>query len=64
MDSHHERLVNERQEEQGREARLRSQEHARQATRDKIKTDAERKKEMRIHVKQQKEQTYRASILP
>lgn len=36
----------------------------RQTRTDKMKNTAEQRKEMRIHIKQQNEQKYRASILP
>ena len=64
VETHHERLESEKKVEQNRESRLRDQERSRQTQSDKHKTDAERRKELRIHIKQQNQQTYRASILP
>lgn len=64
MDSHHDRLVSERRMEQERDEQMKQREMDRQTRIDKIKSTAERRKELRIHVKQQTEQKYRASILP
>lgn len=64
VEAHHDRLVTERRMGLDREDQLRQREMERQARIDKIKNTAERRKEMRIHVKQQNEQKYRASILP
>lgn len=64
VDAHHDRLVNERRMENGREEKMKQREIDRQSKLDKIKNTAERRKEMRIHIKQQNEQKYRASILP
>lgn len=61
---HHDRLVAERRMGEEREEQLKQREMERQMKLDKIKSTAERRKEMRIHVKQQNEQKYRASILP
>ena len=61
---HHDRLVTERSMGAAREEQMKQREVERQARLDKIKNTAERRKEMRIHVKQQNEQKYRASILP
>ena len=47
-----------------REEQMKQREMERQMKLDKIKSTAERRKEMRIHVKQQNEQKYRATILP
>lgn len=47
-----------------REDQLKHRELDRQTRIQRIKGEAERRKEMRIHVKQQNEQRYRASILP
>ena len=47
-----------------REEQMKQRELDRQSRIDKIKSTAEQRKEMRIHVKQQNEQKYRASILP
>lgn len=64
VEAHHDRLVTEGRMGLDREDQLRQREMERQARIDKIKNTAERRKEMRIHVKQQNEQKYRASILP
>lgn len=64
MEAHHDRLVTERRMGQNREDQLKQREVERQAKIDKIKSTAEQRKEMRIHVKQQNEQKYRAIILP
>jgi len=64
VDAHHDRLVTERRRDQERDEQMKQREDDRQRRIDKIKNTAERRKEMRIHVKQQNEQKYRASILP
>jgi len=64
VEAHHDRLVTERRMGLDREDQLKQREMERQARIDKIKNTAERRKEMKIHVKQQNEQKYRASILP
>lgn len=64
VDMHHDRLVTERSMGAVREEQMKQREVERQERLDKIKNTAERRKEMRIHVKQQNEQKYRASILP
>lgn len=61
---HHDRLVAERRMGEEREEQMKQREMERQMKLDKIKSTAERRKEMRILVKQQNEQKYRASILP
>jgi len=64
VEDHHDRLVTERRMGQNKEDQLKQREMERQARVDKIKNNAERRKELRIHVKQQNEQKYRTSILP
>ena len=61
---HHQRLASERQAEENRETRLKDRENARQTRFNTIKRDIDKQKELRIHVKRQNEQRYRASILP
>lgn len=61
---HHDRLVAEKRMGEEREEQMKQREMERQMKLDKIKSTAERRKKMRIHVKQQNEQKYRASILP
>ncbi|KAJ7333601.1 hypothetical protein OS493_017143 [Desmophyllum pertusum] len=63
-DTHHDRLVTERRVGLDREEQLKQREVDRQTRIEKTKHTAERRKDMRIHVKQQNEQKYRASILP
>ena len=64
VEAHHNRLETERRMGIDREDQLKHRELDRQTRIQRIKREAERRKEMRIHVKQQNEQRYRASILP
>ena len=61
---HHDRLVADQQLEERRKTHLKERENAKQTLLDSIKRDTDRQKEMRIHIKKQNQQKYRASILP
>lgn len=62
-EAHHNRLVSESQSAEQRERRLKVQAKARDNKLEKIKSDSERYKEMRLSIKKQNRDKYVASVL-